>query len=176
MTCASATSVLAEEHRQHGAHEHGGGQLNVAVEKNQLMINLSLPAMNVVGFEHAAGNKTERELISRAVQTLKDGITLFSPDSTAQCKQISSNVESALLEDEGTDEHEHQHEHEHDGEHADFDVDYEFNCANPAQLTTISLSLFKRFKGTQHLRAQVITPTRQGAAELTASNNILKLK
>jgi hypothetical protein len=185
-----ALSAYAEEHRQHGAHEHGGGQLNVAVEQNRLMIELSLPAMNVVGFEHAAKNQTEKEQLAQAVTLLKDGASLMAPSTDAGCKLVTATVESALLDDEhghdemdsakhdesgaeNTDDHEHHHDA---AEHADFDVSYEFDCKQAAKLDQLTLSLFKQFPGTKHLETQLITEMRQGGAELTAESNILNLK
>ncbi len=175
MNCAVASVAFAEEHRQHGAHEHGGGQLNVAIEKNQMMLELSLPAMNVVGFEHPANNQAERDQVTHAAELLSDGMLLFSPSAAAKCVLVDAQVESALITD-SADQHAEEHVDEHENEHADFDASYEFDCAQPAQLKTLTLSLFERFAGTQHLRAQVITGAGQSAAELTVDDNIIKLK
>lgn len=179
---SAASTAFAQEHRQHDAHEHGGGQLNVALEKNQLMVDLSLPAMNVVGFEHPASNQQEKDQLTRAQLLLKDGVSLMGPSPTAGCKLLNVTVESMLLEDDQehaamqsahTDDAEH---HDGEGEHADFDVSYEFDCKQPAELSQLSLSLFSQFPGTQHLEAQVITPTLQTGAELSADNPVVKLK
>jgi hypothetical protein len=170
-----ALSAFAEEHRQHGTHEHGAGLLNVAVEKNQLMLELSLPAMNVVGFEHPASNQTEQDQLTHAVKLLSEGMQLFYPGPEAKCVLVHVEVESALIAD-SVDQHADEHGDEHSNAHADFDVFYEFNCAQPSQLKTLTLSIFERFAGTQHLRAQVITGMGQSAAELTADNNIINLK
>jgi hypothetical protein len=180
LSCGAASSALAAEHRQHEAHEHGGGKLDVAIERHTLMIDLSLPAMNVVGFEHPANNDEEHEQLARAVDMLKDGMRLFAPSAAAGCKLVHAELESALVEEgDHHDEGHHDDEHddgEHDHEHADFDVAYEFTCAQSSQLSALTLSLFKLFPGTQHLETQLITPTRQGGAELTADNNVLQLK
>ncbi len=191
MACSSA-SALAQEHRQHGAHEHGGGQLNVALEKNTLMVDLSLPAMNVVGFEHAAKNQHEKDQLEHAETLLKDGVRLLQPSPAGQCELLSVTIESKLLdhehdgmESDHAEEHEkdgmeadHADEHEHhaDEEHADFDVSYEFDCKQADRLEQLALSLFRQFPGTQHLEAQVITATLQTGTELSADNNILNLK
>lgn len=167
LSCGTASASFAEEHRQHGAHEHGGGQLNVAVEQKSLMIDLSLPAMNIVGFEHPANDDKERSLVAQAADQLRDGMRLFVPSPAAKCTQTRSDVKSALLGNADDDE---------EAGHADFDVDYEFSCAEPSQLSALTLSLFERFPATQHLRAQVITPAGQTGAELSAGNNRLELK
>jgi hypothetical protein len=179
LNCAVVSAAFAQEHRQHGTHEHGAGQLNIAVEKNQLMLELSLPAMNVVGFEHPASNQTERDQLRRAANLLRKGVQLFSPSPAAKCVQVDVQLESALIvdsKDQHVEEHGDEHGDEHANAHADFDVSYEFNCSQPSQLTALTLSLFEQFAGTQHLRAQVITGMGQSAAELTADNNIVNLK
>ncbi|MCW8944748.1 MAG: DUF2796 domain-containing protein [Sedimenticola sp.] len=174
LTCSAATPIHAEEHRHHEAHAHGGGQLNVAVEQNTLMIDLSLPAMNIVGFEHPASNENERDQVARAADLLRDGKGLFVPTPEAKCALVRSEVESALLENL-----EHHDDAGHNGdarEHADFEITYEFNCETPSQLYTLTLWLFERFPGTHHLRTQVITPSGQVGAELTPEKSILNLK
>ena len=167
LAIAWAASVQAEEHRQHGAHEHGAGQLNVVVENNKLMIELSLPAMNVVGFEHPATTTKERELLSQAATWLRDGNAMFAPSEAAHCKLVNAELESALLDDAM---------HEPAEEHADFDVSYEFDCAQPERLAALSARLFQRFPGTQHLRTQVISATAQSGGEIDADNPVIELK
>ena len=49
-----ATSLQASER----AHEHGVVQLSIAIEGNEVEIELVVPGADAVGFEHAAG--TER--------------------------------------------------------------------------------------------------------------------
>ncbi|MCF7994732.1 MAG: DUF2796 domain-containing protein, partial [Chromatiaceae bacterium] len=49
-----------EHYRQQGAHVHGVGQLNVAVDGSALLVELISPAMDLVGFEHAPRNEAQR--------------------------------------------------------------------------------------------------------------------
>ena len=107
LSCGAALTALAEEHRQHGVHEHGGGHLNVAVEQNILMIDLSMPAMNIVGFEHTANNNNEYGQVRHAVDLLRDGEHLFAPSPAAKCSLMHADVASALLEEGGHNDHEH---------------------------------------------------------------------
>lgn len=188
---AGGTSVLtqAETERQHAAHEHGAGHLNVALDRETLLIELSMPAMNLVGFEHAASSESERQSLSNAVEQLKDGLSLFGPSSEAECSLLRMNVASELLgehehhEDEHAEQEHHEAEEhadhageEHDEAHADFEVSYEFRCASPSRLESLSLELFRLFPGTDHLRAQVITPSVQTGTTLSAESSVLKLK
>ncbi|MFT6916546.1 MAG: hypothetical protein ACJAWL_002886 [Motiliproteus sp.] len=186
---AAISPAIAEEHRQQEVHQHGGGSLNVAAEKNSLIIELSVPAMNIVGFEHPPTNQHERDGIERAAALLRDGLQLFTPNPQANCVLVHAEVQSALLAN--ADKHDEKHDEEHDAKHdehadeehhddeenhADFNVAYEFNCAEPGQLSELQLTLFKHFPGTEHLRAQAITATGSAGAELSADNNTLKLR
>ncbi|OMH26638.1 DUF2796 domain-containing protein [Motiliproteus sp. MSK22-1] len=190
LTCASVSSAIAEERRQHDVHEHGGGLLNVAIEKNKLLIDLSMPAMNIAGFEHIPTNQDERGKVEWATMWLEDGLRLFNPSPAANCKLIHAKVDSALLEDKNhhddstpdVENHKSHEEHHHDElkpdeeDHADFDIEYEFNCAEPKHLSELRLALFEVFPGALHLRTQAVTATDQLSVELNAENNILKLK
>ena len=129
--------------------------------------------MNVVGFEHPAANAGEREQIMQADRLLRDGAGLFMPSPAAKCTLIGAQVESVLLDHAENAGAMKAHDSQ---EHADFDVAYEFNCAEPSQLQTLTISLFKRFPGLQHLRAQLITPEGQSGAELNEANNLLELR
>ena len=48
-----------DEHASLAAHEHGAAQLNVALEGQRLELALESPAMNLVGFEHAAVSSSD---------------------------------------------------------------------------------------------------------------------
>lgn len=179
----------AETERQHVAHEHGAGHLNVALDQETLLIELSMPAMNLVGFEHAASSESERERLLSTVEQLNDGLSLFGPSRAAECLLLRVNVVSELLgeHEHHEDEHAKQEHHEaeehaehageeHDEAHADFEVSYEFRCASPSRLESLSLELFRVFPGTDYLQTQVITPSVQTGTTLSAESSVLKLK
>jgi hypothetical protein len=171
----TASAPLAAEehhHREHGAHEHGVAQLNVALEGNTLEIELESPAVNIVGFEHAPRDQAERQAVRSAMETLRNGPGVFALPASAACKLADVEVESALLEEAREHGHAAEHHataHTHDGEaHADFRVHYRFHCATPDGLRYIDVQLFKLFPATEELDAQVVTPRGQRAVELNA--------
>ena len=183
--CLASQSLHAESAtvRQHGAHVHGTGQLNVAIENGQLDIELISPAVNIVGFEHHPETEEQKQAIDAATETLKDLPQIFGLPAEAGCQLAQVEVEATMLEE---DEHEHEHEgesqeehtqagadeheHEHEGEtHSEFHVHYAIQCATPAALGYIDVLLFQRFSGTKELDAQVIGPNGQTGAELTPS-------
>lgn len=117
----------SHEHRQHGTHEHGVATLRLAQEGGELRLELSSPAANILGFEHAPASAEERDALQRAIATLKDGARLFRFPEGAGCRLTEAQVETPLLGQGGSEPQpghshpadEHEHEHEHEAEHAD---------------------------------------------------------
>ena len=161
----SAVSAAAAEQRRHDAHQHGGGRIDVAVEGGLLSVVLEVPAVNLVGFEHAPRGDEQKARVARAVADLEDGLALLGPSPAAECRQQQVEIESALLnaEDHGGADHDHE-----GAAHADFEVIWQFECERPARLHSLDLTLFERFPGTGHLRLQWISESGQGAARLNA--------
>jgi len=155
------------EMRQHGAHVHGIAALNLALEGDEVHVELDTPAANIVGFEHVPSSEAEHVALDRAVATLKDGDQLFRFNVEAGCRMAEAKVNSALLDE--------AHGHEvHAGEtHSDIDAVYRFECDQPGKLTQLTVELFDAFPGMGELNIQYITEHKQGAAELTPANHVL---
>ena len=181
-----AQPLLAEESRQHGAHEHGAGKLDVALDGAALHIGLDSPAVNIVGFEQAPKTPEESESLKSALARLKDGAALFKMPKAAGCRLVDADVQTPLAgHEESTaqpDEHEHvEHEHhhahdedhEHEQAHADITATWRFNCAHPEAVNRVKVKLFEAFPLTQRLQVQFITANRQGGVELNSSNPVL---
>ena len=171
--------------RQHDAHRHGAGRLNIAMEGGEVYAELESPAANVVGFEHAPTTEAERASLDKAVATLQDGDRLFRFSPTADCRLFSVDVASspkAPARSTGGHDAQHDSEIEHNAAqhggpekaHADIQVDYHFVCTQPARLEQLSIDLFTAFPAIQSLHVQFILKGRQGAAELTAANRVLR--
>ena len=160
---------------QHAAHQHGVGQLNVAVEGGVLEIELVAPANDIVGFEHAPSTDAHREAVGAAVAALKDGVALFGPPPGAGCALHEAEVRSALIENGHGDDHGHDKDHGDGEAHSEFTARYHFECADASALIHLDLTYFARFPRAAELDAQVLTATGQSATELTAESNRLKL-
>jgi len=183
------------EHRQHGAHVHGIAMLNLALEGDDVHIELDSPAANIVGFEHAPSSDADHAALDKAVATLRKGNQLFRFNEEASCRMEKSMVESELLdaghpahgeehadhhghEQHGHKEHEHdQHGHEtHQGEqaHSDIVAVYHFECDQPGKLTQLAVELFEAFPATEQLKVQYVIESRQGAQNLTPKSHVVK--
>jgi hypothetical protein len=180
----TAGQCLAEAQQiQHqlGTHRHGTGQLNIAMEGREVYLELDSPAADVAGFEHAPSSNAEKTALDAAVAILKDGDRLFRFSPAAGCRLHTAHVTAPVPGTAG-------HKAHHDGTtkpgaardrpaenaHADIRVDYHFVCKQPARLERLNVGLFATFPAIEHIEVQFITEGRQGAAELTAANPVLR--
>jgi hypothetical protein len=184
---ASAGDDHDHEHRQQEAHVHGIAALNLALEGNQVQLELDSPAANVVGFEHVPSSDEDQAAMDKAVARLENGDALFRFNDEAGCRMQAATVTSELIEDEHAGAHDqdaHDHadeeagdhdEHGHDGEpHADILAAYHFECDSPNQLARLTVGLFEAFTGMEEIKVQYVIENKQGAAELTAQDQVVK--
>ncbi|GLH45726.1 hypothetical protein RS3R6_32390 [Pseudomonas atacamensis] len=168
------------EHGSLGAHEHGVGRLNAALDGQTLELELESPAMNLVGFEHAATSDADKAKVAAARAQLEKPLALFSLPAAAGCKVVSQELESPLFGDKpDADDHDEDeadkdgHEHHHD--HSEIHAHYQFSCATPGELNTLNLTnVFKTFPATQKIQVQLISATGQQGSEVTAKSAELK--
>jgi hypothetical protein len=185
--------VQAEEKRHHEAHEHGVAHLNVALEGNDLYIEFTSPAANIVGFEHQPRTHNQKDAVKAAVSKLHEGDVLFTLSAGSKSKLVKSSVVTDI--DKDTDHHsesEHVHgEKGHHGQgqhhnkknsqtdeherHSEFKAEYHFVCKKPDRLLQIDVKLFSVFPGIEHIEVQLLTETKQTAVELTAKKNRISL-
>jgi len=179
----SGLTQADEFERQHGSHAHGVAQLDLVLDGQTLELQLSSPAVNLVGFEHPARAAKDRQKVAQVVATLKQGDAMLRLPEAAQCVLDRAEVDASLLDDP---EPGHDHDHDHDGDgdgdggqahggHADLDVAYRFHCASPDKLDTIGVELLRQFPGLESLRVQMITPSSQRGLTLSADNSEIEL-
>ena len=96
--------VAAQAHDDHdhahgtlGAHEHGVATLNVVLDGNTLELELDSPAMNLVGFEHAATRDTDKAKVAAVRQQLEQPLKLFGVDQAAGCTEDAQNSAARCL-------------------------------------------------------------------------------
>ncbi|MGR4989658.1 zinc uptake protein ZrgA [Vibrio rotiferianus] len=115
----------AEEYRQHEAHVHGLVEFNIAQDGKDLLIEITSPGADVVGFEHAPENAEQEAVLSNAVAALKGTDKLLVINKQAKCAIEDVHVSHTLGQDshEGHDHHDHEgHDHsKHDHEGHDHD-------------------------------------------------------
>lgn len=161
-----------EEHSSLDAHEHGAAQLNIVLDGKVLELQLESPAMNLVGFEHAAKSDADKAKVTAARSQLKQPKALFGVNA-GDCSVRKAELESPLFA-ENAHEHKEHPAQDQGSEHNDIDAHYIFDCQTPDELKQLDLAeLFKRFPATQKIQVQLIGPNGQQGLELTPAQPTL---
>lgn len=170
-----APHAHAESASSLGKHEHGLGELDVALDGNLLELEWRSPAANLLGFEHAPRSAEQRAVVTRVQAQLGEAATLFGIPAAADCRLAESQLDSPLFAAAPGDEHEHEHE-QPAGMHNEVHARYRFTCRQPAALEALDLGeLFRRFPATEKLQVQLIGPHGQQGSELSPAHSRLTL-
>ena len=112
--------VMVAETRQLDSHEHGIGELNIAVDGTTVAMEFHAPGADIVGFEYAAKSAEDHAAIDAAITTLSDPLALFVMSDAAQCRVVQASAE--LESEKGHDDHDEHDHHEHNDEtsHTEF--------------------------------------------------------
>ena len=152
-------------HRHHGAHEHGRGELKLAVEGNGVRVELELPGEDVVGFEHAPRTKKQKQAVARAIGTLENPSQVIGFAEAAKCSAIKGQSKAVLQKPEGKDD-----------EHREFVASYSFRCESIGRLSHIRLKLFREFRGLKEIRVQAVSARKQIARTARRRSTRISLK
>jgi Protein of unknown function (DUF2796) len=170
--------AAAQEHRELGAHEHGRGTLNIAVEGNKVTMELEAPGVDVVGFEHAAKTSREKAAVDKAKAQLMTPLSLFNLPVAAECRVTEASVEIG--------------EHDHDAKeaakspeagkapakgegHSEFHAQYTLECKAASSIAAIEFGYFRAFAGAEKLDVNIITPKGQSKFEATRAKPSISL-
>jgi len=187
-----------EEHRELGPHVHGHGTLNIAVEDKRVSMELEVPGMDIVGFEHAATSDDQKAVLEKAKAELAKPLALFKLPASAGCSVHEANVaieaehsrghehgggqdEPANAEDDDHDNDEHADEehgdddHDEHAGHNEFHVTYALDCTEPTNLTSITFDYFKSFAGARDLTVNIVTAKAQSKYEVSRDKPDLDL-
>lgn len=185
-----STNVLAnEEFRSHDAHVHGQVEVNIAQDGQELLVEVTAPGADVVGFEHAPETAEQKKVFEQAIAQLNKPEELFSFNNascTLKFKSVANTLEGDHDDHEGHDHAEHGHddhkdhdhaEHDHDnheghdhseGGHGEFTVEYHYQCSDVAKLDTVSTQWFSKFGNTEKMTVNLLTDTAQVQEVLNA--------
>ena len=187
-----ACAVLAEEsgeHRELAAHEHGHGTLDIVVEGEELVMELRIPGVNVVGFEHAPRDDAERDGVRQALVPFGDAAALFVLPAAAECEleEAKATIMDMTNEDDHedhgheTDEHEEDEGHEEDEPdtaseaHSELHAVYRFHCHEAERLDEIEVRVFEHLHDAEEIDVRVVTPGAQLATELRPDSRLVVL-
>lgn len=194
-TMALTGTAVAEETRSAGAHEHGHGTFRMVIDGERALIELTAPAFDIVGFEHAPATAAQRTAIAEAAATLGRPDRLFAMPEAAGCvvgriavafgavaagggdhdghddddHADHADDDHAEHDDEGQDHAEDDHA-DHAGAgggHSEVRAAYTLACADPAALDRIDFAYFDAFAGAEELDVVVLSDAGQAAGEVS---------
>lgn len=174
-------SASAETKRQLDVHEHGHGNLYIAIEDKSLVMELEVPGADIVGFEHLATSDRDKAAVEGAKKILARSASLFSLPESAGCTLAEAKV--ALSGDEEHHDKDrasygnaaHGAQEKKGGEHSQFHVEYAFNCTNIGALGSIGFPYFDQFPNAEELDVTLITDKGQKEFEVNRDRNRIDL-
>lgn len=168
-----------QANRQLGAHEHGHGTLNIAIEGAKLTMELEVPGADIVGFEHAATTPEQKAAIEKAKVTLANPLELFKLPAAAQCRVTTSKVE---IENGPGDHDQHAPKHKPEAAvakdeagHGEFHAEYTLECAVADKIQAIDFTYFQKFEAARELGVTVIGPKGQSQYDVTRAKPRIEL-
>ena len=189
---ALVTVSVAEETRQVDKHEHGVGELNIAVEGNSIDLEFMIPGADVVGFEYKAKSEADIALVKDALIKFDEFNNIFSIPSASNCILVEADIsinqgDNHKDEHDDHDEHEDEHDHDDHGEHDDHDehdeeahnefvAHYSFNCGNIKEIDRISFPYFTTFPNSGELEVQFVSEIGSTSFEVEGDEPFIDLK
>ena len=194
---ALVTVSVAEETRQVDKHEHGVGELNIAVEGNSIDLEFMIPGADIVGFEYKAKSEADIALVKDALIKFDEFNNIFSIPIASNCNLVEADIsinqgdnhkdEHDHDEHDDHDEHEDEHDHDDHGEHDDHDehdeeahnefvAHYSFNCGNIKEIDRISFPYFTTFPNSGELEVQFVSEIGSTSFEVEGDEPFIDLK
>ena len=144
----AAGLVAAAEAQQ--PHQHGHGTVNIAFEGNRLVIELTAPGADIVGFERAPRTPAEEATLARAIEAIKNPLGLFGFAAAARCTVAEANVVTeGMTPAPGAAPAA--------GAHTEFSGAYVLDCADVSAIRVIQFTLFDKFPNAEEFDVTLLT-------------------
>ena len=165
-------------------HQHGLAKGSMIIQGTQLVIQLNIPAVDVVGFEYSPQNKKEQEKVQSALNQLKKK-QFFNFYTKSKWLSRSKQIKLILVKDNvvfnfssletgGGAHHDHQkhskHTHHHSNNHknhdvqdmhAEFLIERTYVIKEPVSIYEISTLIFKELINLESLDFRIVTNSDQ---------------
>jgi hypothetical protein len=171
--------LFAEETRQVDKHEHGVGELNIAIQSNTIVLEFMIPGADVVGFEHEAKSEQDKAIVSAALTKFDDYNNIFIIPTNSKCILISSkiNINQEDEHDEHDDHDGHDDHDEHQEEaHNEFYAKYTFECGDIKSLDLLEFPYFETFSNSGELEVQFVSEIGSTSFEVEADSPIINIE
>jgi hypothetical protein len=162
--------LFAEETRQVDKHEHGVGELNIAIQSNTMVLEFMIPGADIVGFEYEAKSEQDKATVNAALTKFDDYNNIFIIPTNSKCLLISSKI-NINREDDHDDHDEHQEE-----AHNEFYAKYTFECGDIKSLDLLEFPYFETFSNYGELEVQFVSEIGSTSFEVEADSPIINIE
>lgn len=151
------------------AHVHGHANGNIVILDRSIVIEMTIPAISVVGFERAPETKEEKERVAKAINTLKQSTLFtfykdlgwFKEDEILEVSLLKSETELIGLHDG------HTHKHEH----TEFTVKLHYELKGHSSIDAISTTFFDHISHVDELELDGVKDNGDFYLELSKRNH-----
>jgi len=170
-----AVASAGEPQRRHSAHEHGRIDGGLAQDGNWFELTLSIPGVNVVGFEHTPHDDAQRAALDSARQRLVAGnwIALDQAGECVQPRVTVATVGYGVTDSVGSQAGGRGHAHR---DHGEFRVRAEIECARADRLAWIELAPTGQRPASAEIELDVLTEARIDRVRLSTDRPRVRLR
>ena len=179
------TVAAAEETRQVDKHEHGVGELNIAVESSAINLEFMIPGADITGFEYEAKSDSDIALVNAALSKFENFQNIFILPDSSNCDLVDAEI-GINQEDDHDDHDEHDEHDEHEGHdehdehedesHNEFVAHYSFSCGNVKEIDRIDFPYFTTFPSSGELEVQFVSEAGSTSFEVEGDEPFIDLK
>jgi len=163
-------------HKTINAHKHGEAEMSIAMEGEDVEIDLQSSAADIVGFEHKAHKEDEKLKLAQAKLKLQAARSIFQFEG-GDCKLLEHNSDFSAVEDKRSNIADHIHTTHINipdaKQHSDISAHYHFKCGNLDRLKALSINLNETFPGIEKIDVSWIKNQKQGHSELNINKKKL---
>lgn len=180
LLCGLALPLWAQVERAHDSHVHGTAEVRLAQDGAMVLMEIDLPGMDAVGFEHPPRTAAQEQALAGVVAWLETGDWVVTPER-AGCRLLSSEVHGHGFAKESEDRHDHAGPDHGEAEtagsgHSKLHGTLEFECGRPGALAWVELEVFDRFENLERVEVVHFTMAGQGQAILAPGKQRAELE
>ena len=157
-------SLNAEEIRQVDEHEHGVGELNIAIENYIIDFEFMIPGADIVGFEYEAKSEQDIAAVNSALKEFDDYKNIFIISGNHQCILLSQKININQ-----NDEHD-------EDTHNEFYAKYSFECDSINSINNVGFPYFVTFPNSGELEVQFISELGSTSFEVEADKPVINIE
>ena len=177
--------LFAEETRQVDKHEHGVGELNIAIQSNTMVLEFMIPGADIVGFEYEAKSEQDKATVNAALTKFDDYNNIFIIPISSKCLLVSSKININQEDDhddhddheeqDGQDDHDDHDEHQEEA-HNEFYAKYTFECGDIKSLDLLEFPYFETFSNYGELEVQFVSEIGSTSFEVETDSPIINIE